>query len=143
MIKEAILYVNNILEITEDMNVEDDSEPSTLPDIKLFDEENYHRPIQKVSIPSTSSGRNTFLKPITNKCQASQSKPRTKSIGRRVVKKDVPIDVETASSQRPRSQSVRNKLTKRNDKGEQPIHLAVMNVSIFMLFKRPDQAYLP
>jgi len=132
MIKEAILYVNNILEITEDKNEQDDCEPSSLPDIKLFDEENYHRPIQKVSNPSTSSDRDTFLKPITNKCQPSQSKPRTKSTGRRAVKKDIPIDVETAS-QRPRSQSVRNKLTKRNDKGEQPIHLAVMNGDLIEL----------
>ncbi len=143
IIKEAILYVTNIIDLINENEIveekpNDRSESSSLPDINiLFDENeideaskqqsNCEEKEKLVVLPPKISKENIFIKPTCNVPKSTSVKTRTKSTSRsKAIKIENQVE-EAEASQRPRSQSVK-KNSKKNDKGEQPLHLAVMDV---------------
>ncbi|RNA01864.1 BRCA1-associated RING domain 1 [Brachionus plicatilis] len=123
MIKEAILYVNQIIEMTSPGYVEKNSD--NLPHIDLDNDEKITRseifvlPEPVVKIPTQSRCR-----PRKNSKNPNSSQVTSRSQSNRV-RKSTQSEPETEQSQRPRTQSA--KRVRKNDKGETPIHLAVMS----------------
>ncbi|CAF0952331.1 unnamed protein product, partial [Brachionus calyciflorus] len=144
MIKEAILYVNQIIQMTTPgYKFESESDcSSSLPDIDLnlvqISLKNNKKPLQEIQeveifalpqpiddIPTQTRSRSR--KSSTKQTQSSQKPTRSQSTRAR---KSAQIETEIAEeSQRPRTQSA-NRRVRKNDKGETALHLAVMNNDI-------------
>lgn len=140
MIREAILCVNSIVELTNGTykSPKGADLDSSLPEIILEPTNNSNFPESKMKpplIPPIQLKPDIEnIKPNARARKNSQSKARTKSTGRPKVLKNDNILQLNSSSQLQRSQSVRNQ--KKNNKGELPIHLAVMKVSNNLMNKQ-------
>lgn len=159
MIKEAILYVNQIIEMTSPGYQEKIESSSSLPSLDLNinsqalkpknsnlktkknqpDKEEeitifaIPQPIDDLPTQSKSRSRKS-----TTKVNANSQKPtRSQSTRNRKSTQNEPELFE--ESQRPRTQSA-NRRIKKNDKGETPLHIAVMNVIIknYFMFDQFD-----
>lgn len=113
MIKEAILYVNQIIEIVSPDCIE-----------KKLESEKF-----AVPEPLIQTGTQSRCRTRRNNKSVNCSQATTRSQSTRM-RKSTQIEVDNQQSQRPRTQSA--KRLKKNDKGETPLHLAVMNVKIIL-----------
>ena len=137
MIREAILSVNTILELTNGTYKPPEKYPAkadtSLPELMI--EESPTTPKNKADAselkmkpPLIPPLKLETPKPKAKVQRNNSAKSRTKSIGRpKAIKND--NSTQLTPSQLGRSQSVRHQ--KKNNKGELPIHLAVMKVSYF------------
>lgn len=155
MVREAIIYVNNIINLTN--GTYESPEKNELPILDLSFEKKEVKPLAKSPVrnllppmppPSVTITKDTKPNLKTSKAKVTKSmttqpKTRTKTTGHKLPIKQDELNVSTnlsqssqssMSSQFPkRSQSV--KKPKKNNKGELPIHLAVMKVNSHMIYK--------
>jgi hypothetical protein len=161
MFKEAILYVNTIIELTQiqssikinkENNEKIDELDSSLPSIDLAtdnlivtpEKEAFEQNSLNEKIQFTKRVENIFLVPMSNietddasvikKSRLTRERKNQKegTILRTQRNKSVPVNLDnnelSQSVHLMRTQSV--KRSKKNDKGETALHLAVMNVSM-------------
>nr|QBM06229.1 BRCA1-associated RING domain protein 1 [Brachionus koreanus] len=130
MIKEAVLYINQIIEIVSPGYAESKTDSDILPSIDLnFDEKKSEskafavpEPVQLVATQTRSRSRKSTK-------AANSSQYATRSQSTRATRKSIQNEnAEVDQSQKPRTQSA--KRVRKNDKGETPLHLAVMNNDI-------------
>lgn len=126
MIKEAILYVNQIIEMisaeNKEKKIEEDLKLSNIEMEKNLEIENF-----AVPEPLIQTGTQSRSRTRRNNKSANCSQAAVRSQSTRIRKStQTQTQVDNEQSQRPRTQSA--KRIRKNEKGETPLHLAVMNV---------------
>ena len=147
MIKEAILYVNQIIEMTSPGYQEPIESTFSLPSLDLNINNQILKPRNSNTITNQQEEAPIFVMPQpmedlptqsksrsrknTTKTNANSQKPaRSQSARARKSTQNEPELLE--ESQKPRTQSA-NRRVRKNDKGETPLHIAIMNVISFKI----------